>query len=218
MTTPDARQSREPREPRIPAAAPLDEATAERLDAKQRMVVTTAKLLQRQGYHATGLQQVVTEARAPRGSIYHHFPGGKEELAVQAVGVAAAELTRAIERAAERCDRAAELVSGLGAALARWLTGSAFHEGCPVSTVVLETAPSSPQLSAACAAAYDQWIGLLQDRLVADGLGDDEARALATTVLAGIEGGLLLARAHGATAPLETVVAQLAALVDERTG
>ncbi len=205
-------------EPRIPAAAPLDAATADRLDAKTRMVVTTAKLLQRQGYHATGLKQVVEEARAPRGSIYHHFPGGKEELAVQALGVAADELTRAIERAAARCEEPAQLVRALGAALGRWLTGSAFEEGCPVSTVVLETAPASADLTRAAAAAYGQWVDLLRARLVAAGLEDSEALALATTVLAGIEGGLLLARANEDTGPLDTVVVQLAGLVETRLG
>lgn len=198
----------------IPTAAPLSDEQAAALDSKQRMVVTTAKLLQRQGYHATGLKQVVEEARAPRGSIYHHFPGGKDELAAQALRVAAAELTRAIDRARTRSDGPGDLVRRLGRSLGRWLTTSAFLEGCPVSTVTLEVAPRSPELTAACRDAYAEWVGLVAQDLTTHGVTEEAARDLATTVVAGIEGALLLARAEQSTAPLERVTEQLAGMLE----
>lgn len=200
-------------DPKIPSSAPLTPSAAEGLDPRQRMIVTTAKLLQRQGYHATGLKQVVEEAGAPRGSIYHHFPGGKDQLVVEALRVASTELTRAIADARRTEDSPAAIVERLGASLQRWLERSGFVEGCPVSTVTLEAAPRHPEITEACREAYDRWIGLFADALLMRGRTEHDARALATTVVAGLEGALLLSRAHRSTAPLSSTCAHLAALV-----
>lgn len=197
-----------------PTASPLTAEQLATLDSKQRMVVTAAKLLQRQGYHATGLKQVVSEAQAPRGSIYHHFPGGKDELAAQALRVAAAELTRAIGRARQDTDGPGDLVRRLGRSLATWLTGSDFLEGCPVSTVTLEVAPENPPLADACRDAYREWIGLVSADLTERGIDDDRATTLATVAVSAIEGALLLARAERDTAPLLRVTDHLAQTLD----
>lgn len=197
----------------IPTAAPLPEDVAARLDARQRMIVTTAKLLQRQGYHATGLKQVVADARAPRGSIYHHFPGGKGELAVLAVRVAAHELTRAITAARRDDDTPEAVLRRLARSLSRWLEASAFREGCPVSTVTLEVAPEPGALTEACAEAYAEWVGLIAATLQEAGHDAEDANGLATTVVAGIEGALLLCRAQRSTTPLEVTTEHLARLL-----
>lgn len=199
---------------RVPRATPLADDVAEGLDAKQRMVVTAARLFQRQGYHATGLKQVVSEARAPRGSIYHHFPGGKEDLGVLAVEAAATEMTRAIRAAAARADGPGALVRALGVSLARWLETSDYLEGCPVSTVTLETAPVSAPLTRAVRDAYRSWVAQVVDLLRERGVAPHVADALGTTVVAGIEGALLLCRAEESTKPLALVADQLAAMVD----
>lgn len=194
--------------------APPSANAVDALDSKQRMIATTAKLLQRQGYHATGLKQVVDEADAPRGSIYHHFPGGKDELAEQAIRVAATQLTHAIRGARRSADGPADLTRRLGRALGRWLIGSAFLEGCPVSTVTLEVAPRSPELTAACRDAYAEWVGLVTRDLVEHGVDEESARDLGTTVVAGIEGALLLARAEQSVDPLDRVTGQLASMLE----
>lgn len=200
----------------IPTGSPLTPEQLATMDAKERMVVTAAKLFQRQGYHATGLKQVVEEAAAPRGSIYHHFPGGKEDLGVQAVARAASALTRVIERASARTDSPGGLVRTLGEGIASWLTTSAYTEGCPVSTVTLEVAPMSAALTEACHAAYDQWVGMIGDCLVDHGIADDEARDLAVTTVSGVLGALLLCRVGQSTAPLRTTADQLARVLDAR--
>ena len=198
----------------VPTGTPLTDEQVASLSSKQRMVIATAKLLQRQGYHATGLKQVVEEAQAPRGSIYHHFPGGKDELAVQALGVAAVELTRTIERARRDTDTPSALVRRLAASLATWLERSDYLEGCPVSTVTLEVAPLDGPLTDACRDAYAEWQGLVARDLVEHGVDPARAATLGTTVVAAIEGALLLCRAARDTAPLRTVAEQLAELLD----
>lgn len=203
-------------DPHIPTGAPLPPELVDRYSAKERMVLTAAKLFQRQGYNATGLKQVVTEAHAPRGSIYHHFPGGKEELGVQAVEIAARELTRAIQKAGESAMSPAEMLRRLGRAIGGWLEGSDYLEGCPVSTVTLETAPISPSLTEACNAAYVQWTEMFAEHLVRGGMAQPAASRLATTIVAAVEGALLLCRARTSTTPLDDVIEELVQTVDSR--
>lgn len=202
----------------IPRATPLPDDVADRLDAKERMVVTAARLFQREGYHATGIKRVAAEARAPRGSIYHHFPGGKEDLGVLAIRAAGAELTRAIRVAAERSTGPGDVVRRIGRALARWLEASDYLEGCPVATVALETTPRSAPLTEACRDAYRAWIDQVVELLRARGVAEEVAGPLATTTIAALEGALLLCRTEQSTAPMRQVSESIADLVADAVG
>ena len=107
-------------------------------DSRQRMLGAAVNLIQRQGYHATGMKQVVEESGTPRGSLYFHFPDGKDQMVGEALGIAQTAVAGTIDRVAARSQTPAELIEGLGAAMAKWLTRSDFVEGCPVATVALE--------------------------------------------------------------------------------
>jgi TetR/AcrR family transcriptional repressor of lmrAB and yxaGH operons len=185
-----------------------------RTDTRQRMLDTAADLFQTQGYHATGLTQLTTAGGAPKGSLYFHFPGGKEQLAAEAVRLSSertGELLRAIVRdapdAPTAIDRAVD-------ALASFLTESDFRRGCPLATVALDAAAASEPIREACADGYSSWHGVLADDLTGRGLSPERADELATVVLAAIEGGLLLARTRRDVAPLRAVAAHLHATLD----
>ena len=174
------------------------------------MVRTAATLFQRQGYAATGWRQVVAESETPWGSQSHHFPGGKEELAVAAVSAAGGDY--------ERLVRSAFGAGHPGDAIAMWvelagqvLEAAGWADGCPIATVTLERAHESDAIADACASAYSSWREAIGVGLVNAGLEPDRAERLATVVLASIEGGLLLARAERSTAPLRIVGEELAA-------
>jgi TetR/AcrR family transcriptional repressor of lmrAB and yxaGH operons len=179
------------------------------------MVATAAHLLRTQGYAATGWRQVVAESGAPWGSQAHHFPGGKQQLAADALAVSAERVTRGLRRLADGLHPADAVLLWAEQAAAE-LAASDYATGCPVATVVLEEAHSSDVLAAAGSAAFDAWRDALAAGMVRCGAGDAEARALATVVLAGVEGGLLLARAARDAGPLRTVAAELAALLRDR--
>ncbi|WP_410669695.1 TetR/AcrR family transcriptional regulator [Amycolatopsis sp. cmx-4-68] len=185
-----------------------------RTDTRQRMLDTAADLFQTQGYHATGLTQLTTAGGAPKGSLYFHFPGGKEQLAAEAVQLSSertGELLSAIVRdapdAPTAIDRAVD-------ALASFLTGSDFQRGCPLATVALDAAAASEPIREACADGYSYWHGVLADYLAGQGLSPERADELATVVLAAVEGGLLLARTRRDVAPLRAVAAHLHATLD----
>src|SRR5687767_4299576 len=100
-------------------------------DARQRMVRTMSRLLQRQGFHATGLNQVVTESQAPKGSIYHHFPGGKEQLTIEAITTSGAGMAKGMAAALASGASAGVAIRSLIDGSAKALERSGFEQGCP---------------------------------------------------------------------------------------
>ncbi len=175
------------------------------------MVRTAAELFRAQGYHATGLNQVLAEGNAPKGSLYFHFPGGKEQLAVESLQRAGEELCAAIAEAMRSGADPAEALEKVLALLGDHLVATDFREGCPVATVALDAAAQSEPIRAACAGVYDAWQDLVSGHLRAAGV--DDADGLATTVVAAVEGAILLARTRRDVTPLQTVGTHLRALL-----
>ncbi|MBP2321124.1 TetR/AcrR family transcriptional repressor of lmrAB and yxaGH operons [Kibdelosporangium banguiense] len=176
---------------------------AKKTDTRERVLRTAAKLFRTQGYHATGLNQVLAEGRAPKGSLYFHFPGGKEQLAVESLQLSSGEFGAHLRQAGS-LDEALEL-------LEQWLVESDFRDGCPIATVALDAAGESEQIRLACDQAYGSWERVITDFLEQQGVAD--ADALATTVLAAVEGALLLARTRRDVTPLRRVGEHLKLLI-----
>jgi AcrR family transcriptional regulator len=172
-------------------------------DSRNRMIQSAALLFREQGYSGTGFRDVIEHSGAPRGSIYHHFPGGKEELAADTVAWASAVIERQIERAAQNGD---PLVA-VGMFVDAWrevLEDSNFRAGCPIVAVAAE-ADAGSTATAAAAAAFGRWQELIAHALLGAGVGRTDARRLATLVIAAIEGAILLCRARRDIRPLRDV-------------
>jgi TetR/AcrR family transcriptional repressor of lmrAB and yxaGH operons len=181
-------------------------------ESKGAFITATQETLRRRGYAASGLLDVVARSGAPKGSLYFHFPGGKEELAVAAMERSAAQLGEGMARILDSSDDVDEAIGRLIEALAAGLAESQFADGCPIATVALETAGESEPLRMAARAAFDSWLEILAARLRAGGLDGALAERRALLVLAAIEGGLILARVRRDVAPLLLVSAQLRTL------
>jgi TetR/AcrR family transcriptional repressor of lmrAB and yxaGH operons len=175
------------------------------------MVTTTAKLMRRQGYYATGLNQIVAESGAPKGSIYFHFPGGKEQLAAEAIAASAAYIDRGL-RACER-DTALESLDVYMDEVAKVLERTDFAEGCPIATVVLEAAADSEALGTACADAVEVLLGRVSGWLERDAFPPEVARERAQLVYAALEGTLIFAKAMRSVEPFTTLRRQLPGLL-----
>jgi len=156
------------------------------MDTRERMVDVTARLLARQGYHATGLAQVLAEAGAPRGSLYFHFPEGKEQMAAEAVRRLGGQLGAALQA---KMDAKPDVRSGLQS-VARMFARQ------------LEASEFTPALSAACADVFERWTAVLAERLRKERPRIAAPERLARTVLSLIEGALLLARVRRSVEPL----------------
>jgi AcrR family transcriptional regulator len=165
-------------------------------DTRADLVQTMARLLRDQGYTATGRAQLLRESGVSNGSLYHHFPGGMEELAevaLEASGQAVADALR------EALDRAPSAAVGVTRFLdsAAGPAGEGTCPGCPIAPTALESPIISPRLRVAAARCFDQWEGLIAARLRADGWPEASVAKSASAALALIEGALILARVSG---------------------
>jgi TetR/AcrR family transcriptional repressor of lmrAB and yxaGH operons len=172
-----------------------------------------ARLMQRQGFAATGLQQILRESGAPKGSLYHHFPGGKEQLAAEAVALSGQRVAGAIRATLQHIDDPGDVARAIAGALGRQLSDSGFVDGCPIATVALEVPSNSGAMIAAVSEAFASWEALLAERLVEHGRPPADAARLASFAMSAIEGALLLSRAHRDIEPLRIAADQLADLL-----
>jgi TetR/AcrR family transcriptional repressor of lmrAB and yxaGH operons len=179
------------------------------MSSRDAFIATTARLLRRQGYASTGLNEIVARSGAPKGSLYFHFPGGKEQLALAAMRRAGEQLRDAIAAILASSDDLGEALARLLDALAGSLEGSGYRDGCPIATVTLEAASDSEPVRDTAAAQFDSWLAALEQRLLNDGYTAAAARQRALLVLSSIEGALLLARATRDLAPIIAVREEL---------
>jgi AcrR family transcriptional regulator len=183
---------------------------------RERMVFSAAQLIRRQGVTATGLRDVVAHADAPRGSLQHYFPDGKEQLVKEAVAwgarFASGRIPRFVDAMAESSP------SRLFAAMAgQWVdefTESGFSAGCPLAAATVDCADTVESTRAAVVEGFVSWRSSIEYALADMGVSRRKAPAVATVMLSALEGAILLARAHRDVAPLRTVVRELGPLLD----
>lgn len=173
-------------------------------DTRARLVRSTSRLLRTQGYAATGLNQVMAEADAPKGSMYFHFPGGKVQLAAAAVDLFAQRATDRMRRLFTEHDTVSDAVVAMFDAYVDHLGKTAYSEGCAVATVALDAASSHETLADATGRALRTWTDLLAEALEAEGRAPAEAHGLATLVIAAIEGTIVMAKGEQSTEPIAT--------------
>lgn len=190
--------------------APVDPETA---GTRERIVRTTSRLMQRQGYEGTGIKQISREAGATLGSVYHFFPGGKQELGTTAVRLGDEEFTEFLREALDAEPEPEKALVALTMALAQGLRESDWLDGCPVTSTVVGTATSAPAVQQAAADAFARWRAVVAGRLAATGFAESDAEELAHTVIATLEGAELAAQTARSTVPLEVAGRHLARLV-----
>jgi AcrR family transcriptional regulator len=176
-----------------------------KVPTRDRILFATAELFRRQGYNGTGLKQVVAEADAPFGSLYHHFPGGKAELGEEVIEKAGAFFQALVTAVYDEEASAEASVRAVFAGAAETLEATDYEDACPIATVALEVASTDDRLRAATALVFERWTAALTERL-----GDRE-KALA--IIAALEGGFVLCRASRDTEAMHAAGSMAAALV-----
>jgi AcrR family transcriptional regulator len=177
---------------------------------RERIVDAGAELFRRQGYAATGVKQIVTEAQAPFGSLYHFFPGGKEQLGAEAIRTSGAIYELLIGAVFDPAPDLVSAVRAFFAGAAEHLRETDYTDACPIATVALEVSSSSETMRTACAEVFESWISAETERHVAAGLSVATARELTIGMLCALEGAFVFARALRSTEPL-LVAGELAA-------
>jgi TetR/AcrR family transcriptional regulator, lmrAB and yxaGH operons repressor len=179
---------------------------------REHMIETTASLVHRRGFYGTSLNEILTESGAPRGSLYYHFPGGKEQLVLEATRQGVASVTQLLKEVLTGSPEIAEGVRAFVEAAAHMLRDSGYVFGCPVAPIVLDS-PESSALAEVCQEALEEWQQVLVEGLGSAGIERERAESLATMIVCGLEGGLILARARRDIAPLDAVAEEFASMV-----
>jgi len=182
--------------------------------SRERLLDVAVDLLQRQGFHGTGLNELLARSGAPRGSLYHYFPGGKEQIGAEAIARAGGQVASAVGHVLRTKPSVADAVAALAEVLAAGLEASDFERGCPVATTALEVGARSEPIGAAARASFESWVAPLRERLEASGFARVQAAERADLVIATLEGALVLARARRDAAVLRGVGRQLRPLLE----
>jgi TetR/AcrR family transcriptional regulator, lmrAB and yxaGH operons repressor len=182
--------------------------------SRDRLLDAAVDLLQRKGFHGTGLNELLTRSGTPRGSLYFHFPGGKEQIGAEAITRAGAQVAAAVAHLVKTRPSTADAVDALGDVLASGLEASRFQRGCPVATTALEATPGSEPIREAVQSSFESWLLPLSVRLQAGGLTADQAAERADLVIAALEGALILARTRRDGDVLRRVARQLRPLLE----
>jgi AcrR family transcriptional regulator len=177
------------------------------------MIRSAAVLMRERGVGGTSFAEVLARSGAPRGSIYHHFPGGKTQLVKEATQYAGDFIAGGLTRALQEDDPLA-VVDGITEFFRPVLENSGYGAGCPVVAASLE-GDRTPEVRDAAGAAFRRWEETLTAALLRRGVPEDRARSLSTLVFASAEGAVILARAQRSIAPLESVTLELKALIRE---
>lgn len=181
---------------------------------RRNIVEAAISLFRQRGYSGTGINDILARSAAPRGSLYHYFPQGKEEIGETAVAAAGKVVAATLAELAETAATPGEFIVAYTDMLAGWMAQSGFTDGCPITTTLLETTPQSDSIAAAGREAFDTWHGLICSVLVRYGHGEGDAALDATLILAAIEGALVLARVEQSAKPIHDVGARLVRVCD----
>jgi TetR/AcrR family transcriptional repressor of lmrAB and yxaGH operons len=189
---------------RIADGQPLER---KRRDGRALLLNGARQLLAEKGYAGMELRDVAARGHAPRGSIYHHFPGGKRQLAVEAAELEGTEIRDLIERSLEQRGLA-QTLTAFGEMFRRRVKNQPERLGCPVAAAALAR-PEDPDLAAAATAAFQSWEAPIAAALREEGVSAIDAETFAGLVVSTVEGALVRARAAADQAPLDSAVAGL---------
>jgi TetR/AcrR family transcriptional regulator, lmrAB and yxaGH operons repressor len=177
--------------------------------SRTRLLDTAGQLFRAQGFHATGLDEVLRLSGTPKGSLYHHFPGGKNQLAIETLGHMSTMMEQRMATLLASSDDPLKALRTLLDFTAKSLAESDFRNGCPIAAVTLDVACDRNSVRQACEGAFNTWLRMFAQHFKRIGLTEKRAKSLAILFLAALEGGLILSRAQKDLAPLNAIADEL---------
>ncbi len=169
---------------------------------KDRILDTTAELFRRQGYVGTGMKQIAADASAPFGSVYHFFPGGKEELGAEVIRTSGLLYMQLFATIVSETPDVLSGVHDFFAGAGETLRETDYADACPIATVALEVSSTNETLRIACAEVFEQWIAGATEYFAFAGIPRSRARELAFAMLSLLEGAFIFSRAMRTTEPM----------------
>ncbi|UPV79112.1 transcriptional regulator YxaF [Bacillus rugosus] len=185
-------------------------------DSREKILHTASRLFQLQGYHATGLNQIVKESGAPKGSLYHFFPNGKEELAIEAVTYTGKLIEHLIQQSMDESSDPIEAIQQFIKKTASQFDNTESIQGIPVGLLASETALISEPLRTVCMKVFKSWEEVFARKLMENGCAEEEAHQLGMLINSMIEGGIMLSLTNKDKTPLLLIAEKIPVLVRKK--
>jgi AcrR family transcriptional regulator len=187
-------------------------------DTRERIMAATLELFRRHGYNGTSVKQVTAAAQAPFGSLYHFFPGGKEELAEAVIATSGRAYQELFEAIYDSADSPEQAIADFFEGAAEVLEETDYVDVCPIGTVALEVASTNERLRRSTDRVFEGWVRAAADRLERAGLDRPGAEELAAALVAAVEGGFTLSRASRSPEPMRATGRAMRRLVEATLG
>ena len=184
-------------------------------NVREHILQTTCNLMEEQGYHGTGLNEIVKESGAPKGSLYHYFPEGKEQITAEAVLQSGKATAERIQNGISGNSNAPKAIHDFVLNIADQVEASGFAAGGPLTAVAMETATKSERINVACREAYSLLETAFREKLLESGYSKVKANELGIFITASIEGGIILSRTYHTGDPLRSVAKYLKVLLSQ---
>ncbi|WP_096437431.1 TetR/AcrR family transcriptional regulator [Alteribacter populi] len=185
-------------------------------NSREEMIKTTALLLQTKGYFGTGLNDIIKESGAPKGSIYYHFPNGKEQLALEAIEWTKKNVTKFIKDKLTQYEDPVEAIQEYILDSAERFEKENYFQGVPITAIVLETSSTSEMLRDACRNVFEAWHKVIADKLLINGFEKEVAFELAMTVNVMIQGALVICLTRKDASALRVIADKIPTLINQR--
>ncbi|WP_202080953.1 TetR/AcrR family transcriptional regulator [Caldalkalibacillus salinus] len=186
-------------------------------NTRDKILKTSAHLFRRQGYHATGLNQIIKESGAPKGSLYYYFPSGKEELAVESVSMTKDKVREYIKAFLEPYSDPVEAIQTFFIEFQKYVNHCPKEgdDGAPIGLLALETSEMSDKLKNVCDQTYTEWQAVFKQKLIDCGVSEDKAADMSLVIMMLIEGGVTLSTTNNTRQPFEVISKQIPLLLNK---
>jgi TetR/AcrR family transcriptional repressor of lmrAB and yxaGH operons len=178
-------------------------------DARTNILLTMARLIEKQGYHATGLNEIIRESGAPKGSVYYYFPGGKEQIGAEAILESGRIISSRLRGLLQGDLKPSDAINNFLMQMAKNVEETGFGAGSPLTTASIETAMTSEKINQACQDAFELILSAFREKFLAAGFSEAEASELSLYVTTVVEGGILMSRTYHRTESLRLAAKHL---------
>jgi TetR/AcrR family transcriptional repressor of lmrAB and yxaGH operons len=183
-------------------------------DPRANILLAMATLIEKQGYHATGLNDIIALSGSPKGSVYYYFPEGKEQIGIEAVRESGELIASRLKALLGEGRKPSEAIPFFLELLAENMEETEFTAGSPLTTIAVETFLTSPALNQACRQAFDQIRNVLHDLFLANSYSEEMADELSLFVLILVEGAIVLSRTYHSVAPVQLIAKEFRAILE----
>ena len=184
-----------------------------KINTKENLIETAAKLFETKGYHATGLNEILAESGAPKGSLYYHFPKGKEQLALAAIYSEGEKIKLNVQTSMQNIEHPVDAIVSIIEYIATVIDSDQKFKDMTISLIALETYLTSDVLRNACLEIYTSLENLYAEKLIKSGMNKENAIKLGSVITEMIEGGIIYSLVKKNGNPLRLIAEQIPKLL-----